>query len=58
MDDLFVKFDKKRLKKQIEILRKINEEGWQGICFRAKNKLRSKFPFIEKFEKIDLILAF
>lgn len=40
MDDPFVKSDKVRLKKQIKLLRKISELGWQIIYFTAKDEVK------------------
>ncbi len=40
MDDPFIKADKKRLAKQIDILKKISEEGWQILYFTAKDEVK------------------
>jgi len=40
MDDPFVKADPDRLERQIEMLRKISELGWQVIYFSAKGEVR------------------
>jgi len=40
MDDPFVKSDKGRLKKQINLLKKISELGWQIIYFTAKDEVK------------------
>jgi len=40
MDDPFIKADKDRLKKQINILRKISRSEWQIIYFTAKDEVR------------------
>ncbi len=39
MDDPFVKADPDRVEKQIEIVRKISETGWQIIYFSAKKEI-------------------
>jgi len=40
MDDPFVKADPDRLERQIEMLRKISELGWQVIYFSAKGEVK------------------
>ena len=40
MDDPFVKADKERLERQIDILRSISKLGWQIIYFTAKDEVR------------------
>jgi exonuclease SbcC len=40
MDDPFVKADHARLQKQIEVLRRIAQSGWQIIYFTAKGEIR------------------
>jgi exonuclease SbcC len=40
MDDPFIKADPARLQKQIEVLRKISQSGWQIIYFTAKGEIR------------------
>jgi exonuclease SbcC len=40
MDDPFVKADPERLQKQIEMLKKISQSGWQIIYFSAKGEMR------------------
>jgi exonuclease SbcC len=39
MDDPFVKADPDRLHKQIEMLKKISELGWQVMYFSAKGEI-------------------
>jgi len=41
MDDPFVKADPDRLQRQIGMLRKISESGWQVIYFSAKGEVRN-----------------
>jgi hypothetical protein len=40
MDDPFIKADKTRLKRQIKILQKIRDMGWQILYFSAKDEVR------------------
>lgn len=40
LDDPFIKADPDRLKKQIEMLKKISESGWQVIYFSAKGEIK------------------
>ncbi|MGM0441079.1 MAG: ATP-binding protein [Elusimicrobiota bacterium] len=40
MDDPFIKSDKQRLEKQIEMLKNITKRGWQIFYFSAKNEVR------------------
>ncbi|MCL0077979.1 hypothetical protein M1N61_02895, partial [Peptococcaceae bacterium] len=40
MDDPFIKADPDRLQRQIEMLRKISESGWQVIYFSAKSEIK------------------
>ncbi len=40
MDDPFIKADPYRLQRQIEMLRKISELGWQVIYFSAKGEIK------------------
>ena len=40
MDDPFIKADPDRLQRQIEMLRKISELGWQIIYFSAKGEIK------------------
>ena len=40
MDDPFVKADPDRLERQIEMLRKIAELGWQVLYFSAKGEIK------------------
>ena len=41
MDDPFVKADPDRLHRQIEMLKKISELGWQVVYFSAKGEIRN-----------------
>jgi len=41
MDDPFVKADPDRLERQIDVLRRISESGWQVIYFSAKGEVRN-----------------
>jgi len=40
MDDPFIKADKGRLQKQIDLLRRVSKSGWQIIYFTAKDEVR------------------
>jgi len=40
MDDPFVKADKERLQRQIDILNRISQSGWQIIYFTAKDEVK------------------
>ena len=40
MDDPFIKADKDRLRRQMDILRRICESGWQVIYFTAKDEVK------------------
>jgi len=40
MDDPFIKADKGRLQRQIDILRRVSELGWQIIYFSAKDEVK------------------
>lgn len=40
LDDPFIKYDPYRLKRQIEMLRKLSELGWQIIYFSAKGEIK------------------
>jgi len=40
MDDPFVKADPDRLQRQIEMLKRISEWGWQVIYFSAKGEIK------------------
>ncbi|MEJ2067623.1 MAG: hypothetical protein P8Y09_06695 [Deltaproteobacteria bacterium] len=40
MDDPFVKADPSRLQKQIEVLQRIAQLGWQVLYFSAKAEMR------------------
>ena len=40
MDYPFIKADKERLQRQIDILKRISESGWQIIYFTAKDEVK------------------
>ena len=40
MDDPFIKADKERLQRQIDILKRISQSGWQIIYFTAKDEVK------------------
>jgi len=40
VDDPFIKADKDRLQKQIDILRRVSKSGWQIIYFTAKDEVK------------------
>ncbi|OGP82684.1 MAG: hypothetical protein A2Z08_11160 [Deltaproteobacteria bacterium RBG_16_54_11] len=49
MDDPFVKADPARLQKQIEVLKRISQSGWQIIYFSAKGEMREMVkPLIKR----------
>jgi len=49
MDDPFVKADPARLQKQIEMLKRISQSGWQIIYFSAKGEMREMVkPLIKR----------
>jgi DNA repair protein SbcC/Rad50 len=49
MDDPFVKADPARLQKQIEVLKRISQSGWQIIYFTAKGEMREMVkPLIKR----------
>jgi uncharacterized protein YhaN len=48
MDDPFIKSDKKRLERQLNILTKISQSGWQILYFSAKEEVKEALQkFIE-----------
>ncbi len=53
LDDPFIKADRKRLEKQIRILRKISESGWQIIYVTAKDEVREVLKDEIESRKID-----
>jgi len=55
MDDPFIKADKKRLKEQIDILKKISKSGWQVLYFTAKDEVKEVLENDIKNKKIDYI---
>jgi exonuclease SbcC len=49
MDDPFVKADPARLQKQIEVLKRISQSGWQIIYFTAKGEMKDLLkPLIKR----------
>ncbi|MBA7490393.1 hypothetical protein ES702_00931 [subsurface metagenome] len=52
MDDPFVKADPDRLERQIEMLRKISELGWQVLYFSAKGEVKEALE--EDIKKGDI----
>ncbi len=55
LDDPFIKADSKRLKRQIEMLKKITDAGWQVLYFSAKNEVRETVGTVFKdFREIKL----
>jgi uncharacterized protein YhaN len=40
MDDPFIKADKRRLQRQVNVLKRISQSGWQIIYFTAKDEVR------------------
>lgn len=55
MDDPFVKADKERLQKQIDILRSISEAGWQIMYFTAKDEVRDVLKEDVKSNKVNYV---
>ena len=55
MDDPFIKADKERLQRQLDILKRISESGWQIIYFTAKDEVRDALQQDIKGGKVDLI---
>jgi uncharacterized protein YhaN len=55
MDDPFVKADPARLHKQIEVLRKISQSGWQVIYFTAKGEMREMAKPLIKRGAVDCV---
>jgi DNA repair exonuclease SbcCD ATPase subunit len=52
MDDPFIKADPDRLKRQIDVLRRISKLGWQIIYFSAKEEIKNAF---KQYPKINYI---
>ncbi len=55
MDDPFIKADKERLAKQMDILKKIAESGWQILYFTAKDEIRDLLKEDVKKGKVSYI---
>lgn len=55
MDDPFIKADKKRLKEQIDMLKKISKSGWQVLYFTAKDEVKEVLEDDIKNKKVDYI---
>lgn len=55
MDDPFIKADKKRLKEQIDILKKICDSGWQILYFTAKDEVKEVLKEEIKDNKVDYV---
>ena len=55
MDDPFIKADKKRLKEQTDILKKISDAGWQILYFTAKEEVKELLKEEIKENKVDYI---
>jgi uncharacterized protein YhaN len=41
MDDPFIKADTDRLANQLNVLKRISEEGWQILYFTAKDEVKN-----------------
>jgi len=55
MDDPFIKADIKRLKEQLEILKRICDSGWQILYFTAKDEVREILENDIQKKNIDFI---
>lgn len=55
MDDPFIKADTQRLRRQIEILKRISEVGWQIIYFTAKDEIKDVLKNNIKNEEVNYI---
>ncbi|MBN2401386.1 MAG: hypothetical protein JXN64_03210 [Spirochaetes bacterium] len=55
MDDPFIKSDKERIEKQIDILKKICEMGWQILYFSCKDEIKDILSNDIKNNNIDFI---
>ncbi len=55
LDDPFIKADSERVKKQIEVLRKISEAGWQVIYFSAKDEIKNALDGDIKAGKVNYV---
>lgn len=55
MDDPFIKSDKERLQRQMAVLRKIVEEGWQILYFTAKDEVQETLKRDISDKKVNLI---
>lgn len=56
MDDPFIKADKERLQRQIDILKRISESGWQIIYFTAKDEVKDVLKKDIQSGKVQYIL--
>ncbi len=55
MDDPFIKADMARLKRQIDILTKISDMGWQIIYFSAKDEVKTCLDDKIKSGKVNYV---
>lgn len=55
MDDPFIKADLDRLKKQIRMLEKISESGWQILYFSAKDEIKEVLNQSIEAQKVNYI---
>ena len=55
MDDPFIKADKERLQKQIDIIRSISESGWQIMYFTAKDEVRDVLKEVIESNKVNYV---
>lgn len=51
LDDPFLKSDNSRLKKQVELLRRLAEKKWQIIYFSAKDEVKDNFDHLVRDKK-------
>jgi len=55
MDDPFVKADRERLAKQVDLLRHIRDRGWQILYFSAKEEVKQALEDDIRSGKVNLI---
>jgi len=55
MDDPFIKADKERLQRQIDILNRISQSGWQIIYFSAKDEVKDALKHDIENENVSYI---
>jgi uncharacterized protein YhaN len=55
MDDPFIKADAERLQKQMDIIKRISESGWQIVYFSAKDEVKAVLEKDIKCNKVSYI---